>query len=180
MSQGASEVSGFTLGYKPSGSAGSPSAACPCWVFSMPAQDVAGAQVATAAVQTTAATGLGDWTLLTGVFHAGHSQLLLYVDGGDVGIAGGGTAGDQNPAATASPVTAWTDPATGVLRLGASWSKVNGVPTLADFFNGSIADACAFYGVLQTSPSQPDVQTLYNGGPPDHVGDGCATLNTKY
>jgi hypothetical protein len=161
MSQDGSSVSAFILGYQ---SSGCPGGTSPCWVFEMPAQDSGSAAVNVAAAPASSAAG--KWTQLTGVFNT-HSQLLLYVNGGD-----GTTAGNGSPAATAT-ASPWPNPGTGVFRLGADWTSSGGA---AGFFNGSVSDACVFYGVLQTSASEPDVQNLYHNG----SGDGCATLFAAY
>ncbi len=63
-----------------------------------------------------------------------------------------------------------------MFRIGADWTNPSGVSTPQDFFNGSVSDACVFYGVLLTTTSQPDVQNLYAGG----SGDGCAALYNTY
>jgi hypothetical protein len=162
MSQDGSNVSAFILGYQ---SSGCPGGTSPCWVFEMPAQDSGGAAVNVAAAPAPAAAG--KWTQLTGVFSATHGQLLLYLNGGD-----GTTAGNGSPAATAA-ASPWASPGTGVFRLGAGWASSGGA---AGFFNGSVSDACVFYGVLQTSAAEPDVQNLYHNG----SGDGCATLAAAY
>jgi hypothetical protein len=180
LSQGAGSVSAFTLGYQASGSAGSSLSSpvnCPCWLFSMPKSDTAGNEYDpgdpsgtgwyVAAVHASSAAG--NWTQLTGVLDASHGQIELYVNGGDVGVSGG-SAGDGNPAATAS-ASPWTQPGTGSFRLGADWTNAGGV---ADYFDGSISDACAFYGVLD----QSDIESLYTGDPsaPGGTPDGCSVV----
>jgi len=175
LSQGAGSVSAFTMGYQASGSAGSSASSpvdCPCWLFSMPKSDTAGDEYTpsdagsgwyVAAVPASSATN--NWTQLTGVFYAEHGQLQLYVNGGDVGTLGG-SAGDGNPAATAS-ASPWGQPGTGSFRIGADWTNAGGV---ADYFDGSISDVCAFYGPL----SQANVQTLYSGD--QNTTDGCSAV----
>ncbi len=174
LSEGASNVSIFTVGYQKSGSAGSSASSavqCPCWLFAMAKADSAGDEYDpgnpsgsgwyVAAVPASSATG--NWTQLTGVFNASHGQILLYVDGGDVGLSGG-AAGDADPAATASASPWSTEFDLSYFRIGADWTSSGGN---AHYFDGSVSDACAFYGVLETS----DLQALYNGNA--QTSDGC-------
>jgi hypothetical protein len=186
LSQGGYEIQGqdqadsaFTIGYQATGSAGSsasPAVRCPCWLFSMPKTDQAdeydptdptGSGWYVAAVP--AGSVAGTWTQLTGVFDASHGELELYVNGGDVGQSGG-QAGDGNPAATAS-ASPWSAAGTGDFRIGADWTQQGGV---ADYFDGSVSDVCAFYGVLE----QSDVQSLYTGTHSDP--DGCAVVDAEH
>ena len=181
LSQGANVVSAFTLGYQRYGTAygaGGTSVGCPCFLFALAQDDAAGDEYApgapdsgwdVAAVQAPAGT-LNAWTQLTGVFNASHGQLELYVNGGDVS-KNGGQAGGGLPAATAG-ASAWTVlPAwASAFRVGADWTSGGGA---ADFFNGAVSDACAFYGVLLPA----DVQTLYSPALTGHSGtDGCSAL----
>lgn len=160
VSQDGANVSGFRLGYQPSGTAGSAGVACPCWVFGLPRADLPSAAWDEAAAPAPGA--IGKWTQLTGVFAAGHGTLALYVNGGD-----GSSAGNGSPAGTgfASP---WSAPAAGVFRVGDDL----GGSGQADFFAGSVSDVCVFYGALAAA----DVTSLYAGG----SGDGCAALAAAY
>jgi hypothetical protein len=180
LSQGASTVSAFTLGYQRYGSAnGAVSAVqCPCWIFAMPHQDTAGGEYtvsgSSAGWSTAAApagsSALNAWTQLTAVFNASHNELDLYVNGGDGTHPGNGV-----PAATQGQVTPWSaGPGNGVFRIGADWTGANGGPQ--DFFSGAVSDACVFAGVLLATAGQPDVQNLYDSG----SGDGCAALYQTY
>lgn len=187
LSQGASNISAFTLGYQRYGTANGSGQACPCWIFAMPQQDVAGDEYSPSgsssgwwvAAAPAGSGALNSWTQITGVFNASHNELLLYVNGGDgAQHPGDGQPGDGNTAATLLNVRAWSAPGTGVFRLGADWTNPSGVSTPQDFFNGAISDACVFYGVLNTGANgtNPDVQNLYAKG----AGDGCAALHTTY
>jgi hypothetical protein len=159
VSQAGMNVSGFRLGYQPSGTAGSGAGVtCPCWVFGMPRTDSSSATWDEAAAPAGPATG--TWTQLTGVFSAAHGTLTLYVNGGD-GTANG--KGNGSPAGTgfASP---WSAPAAGPFEVGADQA--------GDFFTGSVSDVCVFYGALASA----DVTHLYASG----SGDGCAALAATY
>jgi hypothetical protein len=162
VSQDATQVSGFRLGYQKSGSAGG--VTCPCWEFAMPQSDSTSASWSVAAAQVNS-TVIDNWTQITGVFNATHGTLTLYVNGGD-GITGGD--GNVDATASASP---WTAPALGPLRFGADLSSSQA----ADFFSGAVSDACVFYGVL-SGGSGGDVANLYDGG----TADGCSALYGTY
>lgn len=189
LSQGASTVSAFTLGYQASGTANGTSVPCPCWIFAMPKQDAAGGEYSPAGSSlgwnVTAwhipSSALNTWTQLTGVLNASHNQLLLYVNGGDgLQHPGDSQDGDGNPAAAVSNVQPWTaGPGNGVFRIGADWTSAAGP---ADYFHGAVSDACVFYSVLLTGTQQPDVQRLYDQGPDygQDSGDGCAALYSTY
>lgn len=188
LSQGASTVSAFTLGYQQSGTANGTSVSCPCWIFAMPKQDASGGEYSPAgsslgwnvAAWHIPSSALNTWTQLTGVFNASHNQLLLYVNGGDgLQRPGDGLAGDGNPAAAATANPWTTGPGNGVFRIGADWTTAAGP---ADYFHGAVSDGCVFYGVLLASPQQPDVQRLYDQGPGygQDSGDGCAALYSSY
>jgi hypothetical protein len=148
VSQDGANMSGFRLGYQPSGTAGSGGVACPCWVFGMPRSDSASAVWQEAAAPAAAATG--KWTQLTGVFAAGHGTLTLYVNGSAVGTG------------FASP---WSAPAIGPFRVG------DDMAGSGDFFTGSVSDVCAFYGALAGG----DVQRLYASGSADGCAALAAT-----
>ncbi len=165
VSQDASQVSGFRLGYQKTGTAGN--VTCPCWEFAMPQSDSDSASWSVAAAPVNS-TVIGNWTQLTGVFNAAHGTLSLYVNGGD-----GVTGGDGNVDATAS-ASPWSAPATGDFRIGADL----GGSGPADYFDGSISDVCVFYGVLGTGSggSSQDIQNLYDSG----TGDGCSALYATY
>lgn len=180
-SQAASNVSAFTLGYQRYGSANGAGVTCPCWIFTMPKQDVSGDNYSPTASNNSGwwiaawhipTSALNTWTQLTGVFNASHNTLTLYVNGGDgAQHPGDGLAGDGNPAATATALP-WSAPGNKFFRIGA-----DGPGTApGDFFSGSVSDACVFYGVLLTTAGQPDVQNLYAKG----SGDGCSALYATY
>jgi len=203
LSQGAQKASVFTLGYQSSGHAEwvdgggtTHSTQCPCWLISMPKSDTAGSGTSSyeyipdtassnwylAAVPLRSGQGPGDWTQLTAVMDATNGKLMLYVNGGDgTQQPGDGKAGDGIPAATVTASPWSSAPQTGYFRVGADWTQANG---LADYFDGSVSDACAFYGVLNNGSQQTalDVQNLYDQGPGYGTdnGDGCAVLNTTY
>ncbi|MBO0807311.1 MAG: LamG domain-containing protein [Actinobacteria bacterium] len=155
VSQGGTNVSGFSLGYQHS---------CGCWAFSMPASDSASATVYKAQSPASSAK-TGTWTQLTGVYDETHQQLLLYVNGGDGVTPGNGVPAGSTSAGTVQP---WAAPASQLLRLGDDGTASAG----PDFWNGNLSGACAFYGHL----SAADVQALYDNG----SGDGCAALFTEY
>ena len=158
VSQDATNVSGFRLGYLRSGTADG--ATCPCWEFAMPQYDASSAAWSVAAVST-ANNSLNTWAQITGVFNAAHGTLTIYADGNT----------SSTRSAQASP---WSSPATGPFRIGADLNDT----TAANFFTGSVSDVCAFYGVLNTgsSGSNSDIQNLWDGG----TGDGCSTLYNNY
>jgi hypothetical protein len=195
LSQGAVNVSEFTLGYQASGYAEWKAAngvvtstKCPCWLASVPQADVAGDEYAPntagtgyylAAAQARTGEQLNTWTQLTAVMDASSGQLRLYVNGGDgQQHPGDSQPGDGTPAAAASASRWSSSPNTGYFRIGADWTALNG---LADFFDGSVSDVCVFYGVLNTvnNPAlnmHTDVQDLYASG----SGDGCAAVTGRY
>jgi hypothetical protein len=158
ISQAAVNVSGFTLDY---------SGSCGCWSFTMPSSDSTSATVYQATSATPAATGA--WTQLTGVFDPTKvnpdpnctpdvnciGALSLYVNGALAGRYWG-----------AQP---WSQPAPGVLRLGA-----DGAANPQDFWGGQLSGACVFYGALAST----DVRTLYAGTSSNP--DGCAALDGTY
>ena len=188
MSQGAVNVSVFTLGYQSSGhaewkdgSGTTHSTQCPCYLVSVPKSDSAAASYQyapntastnwyLAAASVLPGEGPGNWTQLTAVMNATNGSLSLYVNGGDgAQQPGDHTAGDEIPAASVS-FSPWSSaPDTGFFRFGADWTAATGN---GDFFDGSISSACVFYGLLtngnQESPN--DIQSLYDKG----SGDGCA------
>jgi len=127
----------------------------PCWKFAMPVSDSPAATVLSAASPPGSAR-LNRWTQLTGVFHAGHGLLTLYVNG----VQGG----------QISNVPPWSAPARGRVRIGNLWPGGT-----AHDWSGRISNACVFYGVLQSA----DVTLLFKGDSA-HPHDGCAALFARY
>lgn len=133
LSQEASKVSMFTLGYK---------AKCGldkhgCWVFTVRPADDATATPATATARVGRRVPFGKWVQLTGVFDSTRTTLTLYVNGvqkaqGNVGVV----PPDTN----------------GIVRLGAGFGGTNR-------WAGQMSNACLLFGALAPA----DVTTLHQG-----------------
>lgn len=153
LSEDATQVSGFTLGYQQSCTAGGKTG--PCWVFARPAADQTTATVVTAA-SAPATAHLRKWAQLTGVFDAAQGELSLYVNGRLAGQISG--------------VQPWTQDTGGPMRLGAAFPGGT-----VSSWDGQISNACVFYGPLASS----DVKLLYTGDS-TYPHNGCAALHAKY
>jgi hypothetical protein len=159
MSEDATKVSVFALGYEKTCAAG-PNG---CWVFSVWSGDQAGLipYTVTAAAQP-GQLGSGVWTQLTGEYDPSLNHQTLYVNGNQMAQQGG--------------PTPWRVAQLGMLRLGGTGfpSTSTAEPWPA---GGTVSDACVFYGPLP----QTAINTLYTGttGTPPNP-DGCQVVAGQY
>ena len=103
-----------------------------CWAFTMPTQDISSWTLTSNVVETTTAVAFDTWVDLVGVYDQTHQQMLLYVNGSQVGATAPGT------------VQPWAAGGMGSLRMGRT--------LFADgawgWWPGEISDVCTFWGAL--------------------------------
>jgi hypothetical protein len=154
LSEDASHTSVFALAWQ-SGCQGNNG----CWVYQMRASDNQSTTMQTATSQPLSqGSATNTWVQLTAVFNPDQvvgsepvGTMTLYVNGTQAGQIYG--------------ISPWNSLPAGVARIGAGFAGANP-------WDGTVSDACVFYGPLASS----DVTSLYAGG----QADGCAALATTY
>jgi hypothetical protein len=129
ISQPATQVSGFYLGYRIVGTT-------PVWSFSMPGADStssAGWVDATSPALTTAV--LGHWVQLTGMFNAATDTMQLYVNG-------------QLQATKTRSAAPWDSPSSYLMIGGDLWGPSGGTSAVTDEWIGAIDEVRLYAGIV--------------------------------
>jgi hypothetical protein len=129
ISQPATQLSGFYLGYRIIGST-------PAWSFSMPGADsTSGVGWADAASPALTTSVLGHWVQLTGMFNAAANTMQLYVNG-------------QLQATKTRTTGPWDSPVGNLMIGGDLWGPSGGTSTVTDEWTGAIDEVRLYAGIM--------------------------------